>query len=227
MERLTFGVAALVAAASLSLSSAALHAQDPAIAIAPAQQAFESGQYDRTLQLVAEARERNESNVLDTFLAAQTQLRRDDNDAARAEFARLGEAGDDGLRLVAQSSTALIDGNLDQALELATQAVNAINARNAAAPPDAAAQLHDFPAFYQLGLVKVRQQEWQPAAEAFERAAQLNPTFAYAYYYAANAWSRIRQIERVGANFDRFLKLAPNAPERAAVQSVMRSMRGN
>lgn len=231
MKTLNIGVATLAIAAGVFAGRGMAAQVAPALAASAAQQAFEAGQLDQSLQLIAEARGRNEAGLPDTFLAAQVQLKRNQNEAAKAELAQLAAAGDDVLRLVAESSNAMIDGNFDGSLELANQAVNAITARTAAIPPgtpvDPAAQLRDFPAFYQLGLVKARRQDWQGSAEAFEHAALLNPSFAYAYYYAGNAWSRLRQADRVSANFERFLKLAPNAPERPAVSNIMRTIRGN
>lgn len=230
MKTLTLGVAALAITLSLFAGQMAA-AQDPPPQISAAQRAFEAGQYDQSLQAIAEARERNEAGVQEAFLAAHVHLRRKQNDQAKAELTRLAESDDETWRLVGESSTLLIDNNLDRSLELATEATNRINARNASAPadasPDTATQLRDFPAFYQLGLIKTRREDWTGAAEAFERAAQLNPSFAYTYYYAGSAYSRLKQADRVASHFERFLKLAPNAPERAAVQSIMRTLRGS
>lgn len=227
MKTNTFAIAPLAMCVAALIASPASAQEAPAAAPASAaQQAFEAGQYDQSLQQIAEARTRGEAGPTETFLAAQAQLRRNDNEAARAEFAQLAAAGDDTWRLVAESSTALIDSNLDHSLALAEQAVGAIAARNAAAPAPAAGPA-DFAAHYQLGLVKARRGDWTGAAQAFEQAAALNPTFAYAYYYAGNSWSRVRQVDRVAINFERFLQLAPNAPERPAVMSIMRTVRGN
>ncbi len=226
MKTFIFGLATLAMAIS-TVSVPPAFAQAPAPTAVPApQQSFEAGLYDQSLQQIAEARTRGEAGPTEAFLAAQAQLRRNDNEAARAEFAQLAAAGGDTWRLVAESSTALIDNNLDHALALAEQAVGAIAARNAAAPAPAAGPA-DFAAHYQLGLVKARRGDWAGAAQAFEQSAALNPTFAYAYYYAGNSWSRVRQVDRVAVNFERFLQLAPNAPERPAVMSIMRTVRGN
>jgi Tfp pilus assembly protein PilF len=62
--------------------------------------------------------------------------------------------------------------------------------------------------------------------DGFERATQLDPMFAYAHYYAAISYSRIKQADRTASHFQTFLQLAPNAPERAAVESIMRALQG-
>jgi tetratricopeptide (TPR) repeat protein len=118
----------------------------------------------------------------------------------------------DAWSLVSRSAIALIDGDLDQSLQAADQAV--------AAAPDAF-----FPR-YQRGLVAAERQDWPGAADAFERASEIDPVFAYAHYYAGLAYSRINRIDRTATHFEAFLKLAPMAPERPAVESIMRTLRG-
>ena len=183
----------------------------------PAQRLFESGQYDQTVQAIAEARGREATGPQETFLAAHAYLRLNQNDLAKTEFGRLTESSDERWRLVGESSAALVDNNLDRSLELATQA-----ASMTPGGPD----VRDFAVLYQLGLVKMRREDWAGSAEAFERAAQSNPAFAYAHYYAGLAYSRIQRLDRVAAHFEQFLKLAPDAPERSAVMSIMRTLRG-
>lgn len=230
MKKLALNVVALATMVIVTGGTVAAQLAPMPQPASAAQQAFEAGQHAQALQLIAEARARGEAGPQDTFLAAQAQLRSGQNELARAEFAQLAALGDETWRLVAESSTALIDNNLDHALALATQAVAGIDARIAATPPDtpvdAAAQVNDFPALYQLGLVQAKREEWAAAAATFERAAAANPSFAYAYYYAGLAWSRVKQVDRVSANFERFLILAPKAPEQAAVMSIMRTIRG-
>jgi tetratricopeptide (TPR) repeat protein len=228
----------IVSAAMFTMAAAVASGQmpsQPAAPISAAQRMFEAGQYDQALQAIAEARERQETDVADAFLAAHVQLRRSQNDAAKGELARLIESGDDTWRLIGESTVAYVDQNADRALELVTEATNQITERNAQAaaaaggqlpPQDPATRVRDGAAFYQLGLVKSRREDWTDAAAAFDRTAQLNPSFAYAHYYAGLSYSRLKRPDMVGARFEVFLKLAPNAPERASVMSMMRTLRG-
>ena len=78
---------------------------------------------------------------------------------------------------------------------------------------------------YQLGLAYSAAEQWAPAAEAFETSTTIDPTFAYAHYYAGLAYSKIRQVSRMATHFEYFLKLAPDAPERSAVVTLMRRVR--
>jgi hypothetical protein len=49
---------------------------------------------------------------------------------------------------------------------------------------------------------------------------------AYAHYEAGMAFYKIKRIDRMAVYFENFLRVAPDAPESAAVQSIMRTVRG-
>jgi tetratricopeptide (TPR) repeat protein len=186
----------------------AMHAQEGR----SAQQLFESGQYGEAIRAIGEERERGSSSAEQAFLAGQILLKMDQNDNAKEEFERLAGSPDATWRLVGESAAALVDNNVGRALETATQA--------------AGASPGHFQAQYQLGLVHAKREDWTQAAEAFGRASSADPMFAYAHYYAGLSYSRIKRADRTAEHFERFLKLAPKAPERPAVESIMRTLRG-
>jgi tetratricopeptide (TPR) repeat protein len=179
-----------------------------------AQQMFEAGQYDQALQAIDAKRADGALSPSDLFLASQVLLHMSPPavDRAKAELSELAVQGDPGWGLVAQSARALADNNTAAALKAATEATTT--------SPDL------FAAYYQLGLVKGTSEDWTGAAAAFERATELEPTFAYAHYYAGIAYSRIKRTDKEALHFDAFVKLAPKAPERLAVESIMRTLRG-
>ena len=199
-------LAILVAVAALSLPVLAQRAETSARAL------FEAGQYEQALQAVAQERQHGMNEPADTYLSAQSYEKLGQPDRAKAEFALLERVEDAAWQLVGHSAGSLIDGDIEQALKAATQA--------AASAPDF------FFAQYQLGLVKAERQDWTGTAEAFERATQIDPTFAYAHYYAGLAYSKVKRADRTATHFEVFLKLAPKAPERPAVESIMRTLRG-
>ena len=133
------------------------------------------------------------------------------NDQAKEVFRRL-EGGGDQWRAVGASAIALTDGNLDAALEAA-------NAGVAANPGLAEAQ-------YQLGSVLEARGDSAGAASAFANAANANPQMAYAHYFAGMNFYKAKRVDQMAVFFENFLKLAPNAPERPAVESIMRTVRG-
>jgi tetratricopeptide (TPR) repeat protein len=152
----------------------------------------------------------------DRYVLAQTHLKAQNGEAAKQALAPLLDRGEnDPWARIARSERARIDQNLDQALSAAQEAV-------AQGPPmPAAAYAH-----FQLGLVQSQRQDMAGAADSFSKAAALDPGFAYAHYYAGMAFSSLKRLDRVAFHFEQFLKLAPSAPERGAVESIMRTLRG-
>jgi tetratricopeptide (TPR) repeat protein len=135
------------------------------------------------------------------------------NDEAKEALGPLaGKEEGSAWREVGHSAIAQIDGDLAAAAEAAHKAVE-IDGNLAEAR-------------YQLGLVESARNNQQQAAEAFAKAAELNPQMAYAHYEAGMAFYKIKRVDRMAVYFENFLKLAPNAPEKPAVQSIMRTVRG-
>ena len=77
-----------------------------------------------------------------------------------------------------------------------------------------------------MGIVQARREDYAAAAAAFEQVTTYAPAFAYGYYYGGQANSRIDRPDQMAINFERFLQLAPEAPEAPRVQSLLRSVRG-
>ena len=177
-----------------------------------AQQLFEAGQYDQALQEIAKQREVGAAGPADAFLAGQILVKMGQNGRAKGEFERRTKAADRAWPLIGESAQAILNDDNQRALHAAAKAV--------AEAPD------HFHAYYHLGLAKARVDDWAGSADAFRRAAELNPVFAYAHYYAGLSYSRIRHADQTSEHFERFLRLAPKAPERAAIETLMRTLRG-
>jgi tetratricopeptide (TPR) repeat protein len=165
---------------------------------------FEAGQYQAVVE-----RTPADSPAGAQYLKGLAHLKLNQADQAKDAFGRLAGAGD-AWKQVGQSAIALADGNSDAALEAA---------RAAAGSGMAEAQ-------YQLGLVLEARNERPAAADAFVKAAQANPSMAYAHYHAGMNFYEAKRIDQMAVYFENFLKLAPNAPERPAVESIMRTVRG-
>ena len=182
---------------------------------------FEAGQY----QQVVDAAEPVDDPKAQYFLASSYE-----------KLDRLDDAGGVYQRLIARDETdpwasigraasALLASGaptpeaVETAHLAAEQAIAATEAAPVTGPPAAFAH-------YQLGIVKARLEDFAGAAEAFARATTHDPALAYAYYYGGMANSRIDRPDQMAINFERFLALAPDAPETARVQSLMRSVRG-
>jgi tetratricopeptide (TPR) repeat protein len=174
------------------------------------QKLFESGKYQEAIDSV---RARAVAPPDQVYLRALAHRKLDQNDDAKQAFASLaGAAEGSAWRAIGNSGSALVEGNLDAALEAANKAVEA---------DGGSAQ-----ARYQLGLVESARNNQPQAAEAFAKAAELDPQMAYAHYEAGMAYYKSKRVDRMAVYFENFLKLAPAAPERPAVQSIMRTVRG-
>jgi tetratricopeptide (TPR) repeat protein len=145
------------------------------------------------------------------YLAAQNQ-EKTDAAGARAVYERLAAGSDPAWGAIGRSALALAEKRLDEALSSANQAVE-----RAPSLPEA---------HYQRGMALTARRDYPTAAAAFDRATTLDPSFASAHYYGGLAEYRANRIDRMAAHFEAFLKLAPNAPERAEVESIMRTVRG-
>lgn len=220
--RSTAAMAVVVALAGSGISAA--DAQDKPGPLSAAQQFFEAGQYEEALKSVSQMREQGSAGLQEAFLAAQIALKQTQNDRAKEEFARLTGSDDPVWRLVGESGIAAIDNDRDRSIELGMKAVEA---SKSGGQDDPAARLRNFHAFYQLGLARTRKEDWAGAAESFARATELSPGFAYAHYYAGVSYSRVKRPDQVVKYFETFLKLAPKAPERSAVQSLLKTIRGH
>ena len=172
---------------------------------AEVQRLFQSGAYEQAAEAA------RDGDPASTYVAAQALIKAERADRAAAEFARLRASGNDSWRLVGESGDALMAGDAGRAVELARNAVDA-DGNNAFAQ-------------YQLGLAASRAGDWGAAEGAFARALQLKGDFAYAHYYKALVHQRLRQLPRAAEHFDAFLRLAPDAPERSAVQAIMRTLK--
>lgn len=172
------------------------------------QKLFEAGRY----QQVVEAAQAEASPAVQ-YTAAQSQLKLGAADQAREIYRQLADMPDnDAWHFIGLSGQQLLDNQLDAAEESAKRAVSL---------GGDLAEAH-----YQLGLVLAKKQDWRDGAAAFDRAAELNPSHAYAHYYGGLMHYRANRPDRMANHFEQFLRLAPDAPERPEVLQIMKTVRG-
>lgn len=189
-----------VLSAALVLSAAPAFAQK-----ADVQRLFQSGNYEQAVEAARDA------DPASTFLAAQSLVKLDRPDRAGAEMGRLKASDNAAWRSIGESGEALLANDAGRAVEAARRAVEADGG-------------NPF-AHYQLGLSASKAGDWGTAVAGFTKAVELKPDFAYAHYYAALAYQRQRQLPKTAEHFDAFLRLAPDAPERAAVLAILRTIK--
>ena len=82
------------------------------------------------------------------------------------------------------------------------------------------------PAIYHYrGIAKTSRGDYQSAVLDLEKALDLDPSHGYSHYYLGMVYSRLRRPDKMVDHYQSFLKLEPNAPEAARVQSLLRSVR--
>ncbi len=186
---------------TLLLAAPAL-AQDPG----EIQRLFEAGRFQ---QVVEATNPDSPPDVL--YTTAQSQQKMGATDQAMQTFTRLAERPEgDPWRFIGLSGRQLTEGNVEAAVASGRQAV---------------AMAGDLPqAHFQLGLALARAQQWNEAAAAFDAASERQPNNAYAHYYGGMMHYRANRVDRMAVHFEQFLKLAPEAPERPEVVSIMRTL---
>ncbi len=174
----------------------------------PVQKVFEKGAFDAVVQRAGEGRG---GSPEDTFYAALAMLKMGNGGGASAEFQRLAEQGDEGWKLIGQSGMASTGGNHDEAVNTARRATEVSGG-------------NPF-AHYQLGQALLGAGDQGAAAEAFARAGEIKPDFAYAHYNAGLAFQKVNNLGRAETELGYFVKLAPEAPERAGAMAILRALR--
>lgn len=146
------------------------------------------------------------------YLQAQSHERLGEAAEAASVYTRLRDTAAPVWRSIAESALARQSSQTADALAAATRAVE----------QDA----NTAEAHFQLGLALGGSADPAKAAAAFDRAAELDPQWSYARYYAGLSYYKAKRIDLLADRFEAFLKLAPNAPERPEVESIMRTLRG-
>lgn len=190
-------------AALLVLATAGVAAQDE-----PLQKVLEKGAFEAVVQRAGEGRG---GSPEDTYLAAMAMMKMNNTGGAQSEYQRLAEQGDEGWKLIGQSGAASTGGNHEEAVNTARRATEVAGGNPYAQ--------------YQLGVALLGAGDQNAAAEAFARAGEMKPDFAYAHYQAGLAFQKANNLGRAETELGYFVKLAPEAPERAAVLAVLRALR--
>ena len=178
-------------------------AQDPTAV----RQMFEAGEFRQVVEATTPS-----APPAVVFLAGRSQERLAAPPQALELYKQLASQPAAAWQAIGASAQQLLQNQVNEALASARQAT--------AADPNLPE------AHYQLGLVLAAQQTWPEAASAFDRVVALSPVNAYGYYYSGLMHYRAGRPDQMAIQFERFLKLAPKAPERPEVVQIMRTVRG-
>jgi tetratricopeptide (TPR) repeat protein len=198
-------------------------AQPPAAPnLATVRQWFETGKHQQVVAVTLS----DASAPSMIYLVAQSHERLLQPALARGAYERLAARPlTDPWHFIGRSAVFLEDAELALGVTAAEQAVKLAEGVTAA---EQAVKLGPkvAEAHFQLGLAQGDSGNWAKAAPAFEAAIAVDPMPAYAHYYAGHSYYEAGRIDLMAKFFESFLKLAPTAPERTNVESIMRTVRG-
>ena len=176
---------------------------------------YEAGRHEQVVQAAVQ-----DQDPLLVYLAGSSLEKLARLEEARQMYGKLvGRGETDPWALVGRAAAELVTGSGTPSADALTRAAQSVDRAIDVAPGLAAAH-------FQRGLIEGHKRDYAGAAAAFEQAMRLDPAFAYAHYYAGLSYSRIERPDQMAIHFERFLSLAPEAPEAGQVQSLMRSVRG-
>jgi tetratricopeptide (TPR) repeat protein len=93
---------------------------------------------------------------------------------------------------------------------------------------EAAAKLDFDPRMtgYQIGVSRIIDKQWSRAVDDLTAVIELDDRFAPAFFYRGLAWSKLDRKDRMLEDFNRFLALAPSAPEANTARALMSAYAG-
>ena len=191
--------------------------------LATARQWFEAGQHQQVVAIPLT--EQSAPSLI--YVVAQSQNRLDQRAAARATYEQLAARPTiDPWHFIGRSAVLLADTQPAQAVAAVEQTVATAEQAVAAAQQAVTLGPRVAETHFQLGLAQAERRDYAQAALAFEAAIAVDPMPAYAHYYAGLSYYQAQRVDLMAKFFEGFLKLAPEAPERPQVESIMRTVRG-
>jgi len=179
----------------------------PGVASNSVQGLYESGRYQDVLNSV----NAGDKSARALWFAAQSSLKLGRREEASGQFAQLPQVGGSpAWQAVSDLALALLRDDPKE--------IDEARAAAAGFPDDPFVQ-------FQLGLAHARRNDLPAAAQAFDRCTQADPRFAYAYYNGGLAYDRLNRADLAIARLEMFERLAPDAPERPEVASILQTVR--
>jgi tetratricopeptide (TPR) repeat protein len=76
---------------------------------------------------------------------------------------------------------------------------------------------------HQIGLSYLFAEKWKEAKDAFDLGLSVDPRYAPMYFYRGMAWDKLGRKDNMLIDLDKYVKLAPNAPDAGFAKSVLKS----
>jgi tetratricopeptide (TPR) repeat protein len=175
-------------------------------------QLYQEGKYDQAIENFEVVLKENPDFAEGHYNIGMALLRKGDPDAALARMKKAIEIKSDFLAAYFGMGQAYIEkGDYEQAISVYQKAL-------AIKPEDAEVHLN-------LGILYFNSQNDDLAEAALLKARELNPSLVNTYYQLGLLYLRREEIEKSRQNFERFLELAPQASEAAAVKNLLEELK--
>ena len=139
---------------------------------------------------------------------------------ARAAFEMAATRAATGLKTSPDNVRLLVAlGVARQNLRQLPEAITALQKARDLAPDNTEAA-------YQLGICQAMNKQFAPAVDNLTAAVTRNPEIAYAYYFRALSADKIGRKDLLINDLQRFLALAPNAPDAPRAQRMLDAIKG-
>lgn len=167
----------------------------------------QEAKYADAIQRLSTAATEASSDPAPLVFLGEAYLRTDNAASANDAFARAEQRARAILAEAPADAEALYHlGVAQQRQKKFTEALATLDKARAESPRDA--MIH-----YQIGATQAFQRNWTAAIDALTRAIEIDPGIAYAYYYRGLAAGQAGRKDLLVNDLDRFLAMAPNAPE--------------
>ena len=153
------------------------------------------------------------------YLGEAYRLAKRPDDALQA-FKTAAQRASDRLAAAPENVAALLAlGVAQQNLRQLPEAIANLEKARQLAPGNAQAA-------YQLGVTHALARNFAPAVEQLTAAIERNSEIAYAYYFRALAADKVDRKDLLINDLERFLALAPGAPEAPRARSLLAALQG-
>ena len=139
---------------------------------------------------------------------------------AQAAFEQAAQRAATGLKTTPDNVRLLVAlGVARQNLRQVPEAITALSRARELAPGNVEAT-------YQLGVSHALARNWAQSVDLLSQALQQNSQIAYGYFYRALAAEKVGRKDLLINDLERFLALAPNAPDAPRARRLLSAIRG-
>lgn len=192
----------------------------PAVKVRQAQLVGQRGNLGGAHDQLAQVTQSQPGNAAAWNALGEVRIAREQLDAADAAFRRAETAALEATKANGK------DGDAWLQLGIARQRLKKYDAAAEALRTARQNEADETEVRFQLGRTFAFKQDWQAAVDMLNVAIERQKSLAEAYFYRAVAFRRLDQNGRMVEDLERFLALAPNAPDAERARRLLQAARG-